>query len=181
MPKTHAASGSYPNWASDAADSLLRHDRHHPEWPRGEIISRGLQKLSRQIIGDPDQLQRLLTSVVLQVLADLHREKRRLEDSRSAVDATTLPASSPGLPAVIQERLDWLLAPDSPLDELEKTVLLTALMDPRKFLYKDGQLRQKALGLELGVDQKTIFNRWTRIRQKVSKIAAGKLSPEIML
>jgi hypothetical protein len=169
-------SGSYHDWASDAAKLLLAHEKRFPAWQRGEIISRGLSKLSRQSIGSSAQLHRLIPSVVDQVLADLIRSKLRDESRIANVDASLLSSPSPGLPEAIQDRLEQLLGHESPLDPLERQILEYALIDPRRYIYPNGQLRQKALGKELGVDQKTVFNRWVRIRRKAARLKTG-ISP----
>lgn len=145
--------------------------------PRGEIVSRGLQNLSRLRVADLEHLRRLVPWVANQAVADWSRERRREESRRVAVDVDSLPHENQSLPLWVADCLHVLLGPASPLDDNEKDLLRVALESPKQFLNDKGNPRQSALGLYLKVDQKTIFNRWHRIRRKAS--ALGRSAPAI--
>ncbi len=170
--------GPFSEWADQAAELLRKNEaRFHPDVPRGEIVSRGLQNLSRLRVTDLEHLRRLVPWVANQAVADWSRERRREESRRVAVDVDLLPHENQRLPVWVADRLDLLLGPASPLDDKERELLCTALEAPERFLNQKGNPHQSALGLHLGVDQKTIFNRWYRIRNKAA--ALGRTAPVI--
>ena len=169
--------GPFHEWAYQAAELLRESEaRFHHVMPRGEIVSRGLQKLSRQRVADWEHLRRLVPWVANQAVADWSRERRREESRRAPDDVDSLPHVNQSLPDCVMDRLDFLLGPDSPLDENEKDLLRVTLESPQRFLTRKGHPHQSALAHHLGVDQKTIFNRWHRIRNKVA--ALDRPSPE---
>lgn len=163
--------GPFHEWANAAAD-LLREseERFYHSLPRGEIISRGLQKLSRQQVTDMDHLRRLVPFVAKQVLFEWNRERRREESRRALDDVDFLAIENPSVPDWIKDRLDLLLGPDSPLDDGERNLLHAVLESPEQYMNPKGHPHQSALGKHLGVDQKTIFNWWAQIRHKAAAL-----------
>jgi hypothetical protein len=163
--------GPFHKWANEAAELLRESERRlRHSLPRGEIISRGLQKLSRQQVIDMDHLRRLVPFVAKQVIFDWNRERQREEARWAPDDVDGLVIENPAVPDWIRDRLDLLLGPDSPLDEGERYLLRAVLESPEQFMNPKGHPRQSALGPRLGVDQKTIFNWWAQIRRKAAAL-----------
>ena len=164
-----------PTWTSKTLMFLGRYERTYAHrLPGTELRSRALRKLARAKASSTAHLAVLVHRVVKQVLIDYGKEVSRHYEHFEYDFTVDFPEPEKGLPPFLQDRLEDLLADDSPLDPSEKHLFRTALEDPVAFVGPNGP-NHSALARHLGVNQSTISRRWEKMLEKV---ATWRSAPE---
>lgn len=178
--KNTSKSGFPTRWESEALTILNRYEKRFADrLPDRELRSRALQKLNRAKITDRTHLAVLISKIVHQVLINYGKEQSRHYRLHVYDYAFDWPSPDQGLAALLQDRLDDLLGPDSPLSGSDKALLQIALDDPVSFIRPDGHVNQSAMGEHLGVNQRTIGRRWQKMLEKIEAWRQGQMDLSI--